>query len=142
MQFVKWLSITARYTRMYLDRQLLPLGLNGSHHMYILKICEQPGITQDKFLECFYIHPSNITRSMYALEKSGFIRREINQDDRRTCRLYPTEKAWEVCGHIRQICASWQSSVLADFTPEDRAKFLDMLAQAGEKAVRLWDDPS
>lgn len=137
MHFIKWVSIAFRHTKMYLDKQLAPLGVNSSQHMYIIRINEEPGVTQDQFVNGFYIHPSNVTRSLMALEKGGFVRREANEGDRRTFRLYPTEKAKNICRQIKTIGDAWQEAVLADFSPEDRQKFLDMLRQAGEKSVQL-----
>lgn len=138
MEFVKWLSIADRYTKMYLDRHFSPLGINSSQHMYVLKVCEQPGITQDQMLGCFYVHPSNVTRSIAALEKAGFLRRESNPEDKRTCRLYPTERAMAACQPIRDICARWQEQVLETFTPQERQAFLSMLRKAGMRAVEQW----
>ena len=33
MNLIKWLSISDRHTKMYLDRSLAPLCLNSSQHM-------------------------------------------------------------------------------------------------------------
>lgn len=49
MELIKWLSVADRHAKMYLDHQLSPFHLNSSHHMYVVKICENPGITQDQF---------------------------------------------------------------------------------------------
>ena len=65
---------------------------------------ENPGMTQDRFITSFYINPSNITRSLAYLEREGFIRKENNKKDKRTCCLYPTQK-WEMVYHeIVKIC--------------------------------------
>ena len=80
MKLVKWLSISDRHAKIYLNRSLAPLGLNSSQHMYVLKICETPGVTQDQFIHFFYLHPSNVTRTLSALEKAGFLRRERNPE--------------------------------------------------------------
>ena len=53
MILVKWLSIAERYSKIYLDRLLAPLGLNSSQHMYITVICRNPGITQEEFTEYY-----------------------------------------------------------------------------------------
>lgn len=137
MELVKWLSIADRHTKMYLDRCLAPLGLNSSQHMYIIKICEAPGVTQDQFIHFFYIHPSNVTRSLAALEKAGFLRREENPEDKRTCRLFPTERAREAYPRILEILEEWQKGVLSAFTPEEEGQLLSLLRRAGEQAVEL-----
>ncbi|MDA3731080.1 MarR family transcriptional regulator [Niameybacter massiliensis] len=135
MELLKWLSISDRYTKMHLDRELAPLGLNSSQHMYILKICQEPGITQDKFINVFYIHPSNVTRSIAYLEKADFIRKEPHPKDKRTCCLYPTEKGLAAYADILNIQSNWHERLLADFSPEERELFLAFLHKAGKKAI-------
>ena len=95
MILVKWLSIAERYSKIYLDRLLAPLGLNSSQHMYITVICRNPGITQEEFTELTYLNPSNITPALNSLIRSGFISKETDPKDRRKNCLYPTAKAYE-----------------------------------------------
>lgn len=120
MDFFKWLSISDRYTKMQFDRALATLGLNSSQHMYILKVCQTPGITQDQFFSYFYIHPSNITRSLAFLEKEGFLRKEPHNKDKRTCCLFPTEKGIQANEEILSIQRNWYQTMLYDFTEEER----------------------
>lgn len=135
MEFLKWLSITDRYTKIHLDRELAPLGLNSSQHMYIQKICMEPGITQDRFLTLFYIHPSNITRSIASLEKAGFIRKEPHKKDKRTCCLFPTEKATKANKQIIAILDHWYEVILQDFSLEEKKCFSSFLNKAGQQAI-------
>ena len=65
-QYIRWLSVADRYTKMHLDRHLAKLGLNSSQYMYVIRVCQDPGMTQDQFLASFNIHPSNITRALAA----------------------------------------------------------------------------
>lgn len=135
MNLIKWISVTNRYTKMYLDRMLMPLGLNSSQHMYIIKICEEPGITQDQLFGFFHINPSNITRSLAALEQQGFLQKRINPKDKRTSCLYPTEKGIQVCGEIQAICDEWKERLLGQFTQEEQQQFLYVLSQVGQNAI-------
>lgn len=137
MNPIKWLSISDRHTKMYLDRSLAPLGLNSSQHMYVLKICETPGVTQDQFIHFFYLHPSNVTRTLSALEKAGFLRRERNPEDQRTCRLFPTRRALEARPQILSLLRRWQEQVMEPFSPEEREVFLTLLQRLGAQAVSL-----
>lgn len=135
MELMKWLSITNRYTKVYLDRMLAPLGLNSSQHMYIIRICKEPGITQDRFFSSFHINPSNITRSLAALEKQGFIEKEVNSKDKRTCCLYPTVKALEAYQKIQKICQTWNDKLLHQLTEQEKEQFANLLQRVGEAAV-------
>lgn len=137
MEVIKWLSIADRYTKMYLDRCLAPLGLNGSQYMYVLKICENPGITQDSFFGFFYVNPSNITRALAVLEKEGYVRKDINPLDKRTCRLYPTDRAVDAYSKIRTIIANWETQMLSDMTPETLEAFNSRLRSLAQKSMEL-----
>lgn len=103
--------------------------------MYVLRICEVPGITQDQFNSLFYINPSNITRSVAALEKMGYLERRPNEKDKRTCCLYPTEKAKAAYQPLRQICEEWNRRITGGLTEEERAQFMCLLEKVGEAAV-------
>ena len=65
MQLLKWLSVTDRFYKIYLDKQLAPFGINNSQYMFLIKICRSPGILQDSLLNMFYVHPSNIVPVSY-----------------------------------------------------------------------------
>ena len=53
MQLLKWLSVTDRFYKIYLDKQLAPYGINNSQYMFLIKICRSPGILQDSLLNIF-----------------------------------------------------------------------------------------
>lgn len=137
MEVIKWLSVGDRYTKMHLDRQLSLLGINSSQHMYITAICKSPGITQDRFLQQFYVNPSNITRSLAFLEKEGFIRKEIHPEDKRTSRLYPTSKAIDACETIKDIVERWEALLLEGMDKQQICQFKKQLEQVALRAVSL-----
>lgn len=140
MEVIKWLSVTERHTKMYLDRQLEPLGLNSSQHMYITRVCENPGMTQDRFITSFYIDPSNITRSLAYLEREGFIRKENNKKDKRTCYLYPTQKGEMVYHEIVKICRQWEQDILGILTQEEQQTLDTLLQRIGKQSVDYLEE--
>lgn len=133
--FIKWFSIGFRHISMYLDKQLAPYGLNNSQYMYVVRVCERPGITQDQFLQLFYIHPSNVTRAIAALEKQGFIERRCNQQDRRTFCLFPTQRALEAYPCIVEIRRQWQQELLEQTDPALRSQLQETMKKIALYAV-------
>lgn len=136
MKIIKWLSVADRFTKTYLDNQFAPLGINSSQHMYLLKICRDPGILQDSLMESFYVHPSNIVRMISTLEKNGFLTKSAYEKDKRTCRLYPTQKALDIQAQIEEICARAENLLMEGITGKDRQVFEDVLRQAGKQMAR------
>ena len=77
-------------------------------------------------MDMFYVHPSNIVRTVAALEKQGMIMRSPNDKDKRTCKLYPTERALSVIDEIQTVCEKTEALLLQGFRESD------LLIQAGE----------
>ena len=136
VETIKWLSIAGRYTKMYLDKQLEPLGLNSSQHMFVIKICEEPGISQERLFSLIYLNPSNITRAITALEKQGFLVKRQNPADRRTFILDPTEKARQTYPEIVKIAGGWYEMALEGFTEEEKALFDSLAKKAGNNLLK------
>ncbi len=136
MRMLKWLSVVDRFVKTYLDNQLAPLGINSSQHMYLLKICDQPGILQDSFLNSFYVHPSNIVRTLAVLEKNGFLTKEPCKKDKRTWHLYPTQKALDIAAQIRAICDRTEAVLTDELSDAQRREFGDLLLQTGKRITR------
>lgn len=132
MKLLKWLSVTDRFYKMYMDRQLAPLGINSSQHMFLIKICRSPGILQDSLMDMFYVHPSNIVRTLAALEKQGLIRRLPNDDDKRTWKLYPTERALSVVSEVQSVCEKTEALLLQGISVTDQDRLMELLMQAGK----------
>ena len=129
MQLLKWLSVTDRFYKIYLDKQLAPFGINNSQYMFLIKICRSPGILQDSLMDMFYVHPSNIVRTVAALEKQGMIMRSPNDKDKRTCKLYPTERALSVIDEVQTVCEKTEALLLQGFRESDKNLFIDLLIQ-------------
>lgn len=72
--------------------------------MFLIKICHSPGILQDSLMDMFYVHPSNIVRTLAALEMQGMITRSPHDKDKRTCKLYPTERALSIIDEVQAVC--------------------------------------
>lgn len=136
MNILKWLSVTDRFSKVYLDNQFAQFGINSSQYLYILKICDCPGILQESLIESIYVHPSNIVRTVSALEKKGYITRDAYDKDKRTCRLYPTEKAVEISGQLRKISDDLKKLLMEEISGEEQEVFDRVLMKAGRRIAK------
>ena len=116
----KWIALANRHYLMYLNKRLASYGLSGSQYLFILNICRQPGLTQDKLPDIIHINKSNVTRALAHLEKRGFIRREVNPQDKRTAAVFPTQKALDVYPHVMEIIRGWDASVTSPLTEDEK----------------------
>lgn len=82
-------------------------------------------------MDMFYVHPSNIVRTVAALEKQGMIMRCPNDKDKRTCKLYPTERALSVIDEVQTVCGKTEALLLQGMSESEQNLFMDFLIQAG-----------
>lgn len=136
MKLLKWLSVADRFAKAYLDERLAPLGINSSQHMYLLKICDHPGISQDSLLESVCVHPSNIVRMVASLEKKGFLIRTPCEQDKRTWQLYPTERALSIAEQVRAACRETEAALLEGLTEQKKDDFENTLFRVGRGMAR------
>lgn len=129
---LKWLSVTDRFAKLYLDKQLAARGINSSQHMFLIKICKNPGVLQDSLVDTMYLHPSNIVRTVAALENKGLLTRKPCEEDKRTCRLYPTEQAMALIGDVESACTETEKVLLQGLSYEEKADFERMLMRVGK----------
>ena len=80
----------------------------------------------------FYVHPSNIVRTVAALEKQGMITRSPNDQDKRTWKLYPTDRALSVIEEIQAACERTEALLLKDMSEAEKKLFADLLMQSGK----------
>ena len=133
MKLLKWLSVADRFSKIYLDEQLAPFGLNSSQHMYLLKICHHPGILQDALVNSFYVHPSNVVRTVAALEKSGFLTRVPYEKDKRTWRLFPTQKALNIADNVQTACEKAEEILVTGLDDVQCSAFESTLLHIGKQ---------
>ena len=83
-------------------------------------------------MDMFYVHPSNIVRTIAALEKQEMITRTPNDQDKRTWKLYPTDRALSVFEEIQAVCEKTEELLLQGFDEKEKNLFTDLLMKAGK----------
>lgn len=127
----------ARLANLYRAEALAPHGLYGGHHTYILNICRNPGVSQEKLAGMIYVNKSNVARQLSYLEENGFVRREQSKTDRRQMLVYPTDKAQQVLPVVRRVLREWENSILEDFAPQEREQLAAVMERVMHKAVSV-----
>lgn len=113
---VRRFSILHRQSGIYLDRKLRALDIKVGQFLYLVCICEQPGLSQEQLASLLRIDKGSVARTVKQLVQDGYLRREVCPRDRRQYQLYPTEKAWEAHAHIGEITRQWEQRLVQQLT--------------------------
>lgn len=72
MKLLKWISVADRFTKVYLDNQFAPLGINSSQHMYLLKICEIPEFYRIPCWKAFMFIQATLSEQCWHWKRRAF----------------------------------------------------------------------
>ena len=119
-----------KYGKAYLDNKLSGYGINSGQYYYIIIICDNEGITQDKIKSIVHVHPSNVTRALDILDNNGYVIKKDLESDGRTCKLYPTQKAKDIYSKILKLSNEWVSIITNNFSDNEKELFEKLLKKA------------
>lgn len=113
------------------------VGLAGVYHSYVLAICKNPGLPQEKLVQYLCINKSNVTRHLAHLELEGYVERRASEEDKRETLVFPTQKMFDILPEVKDITLDWNTK-LADGIDEDELKlFHEILDKMLNKAIEI-----
>lgn len=87
--------------RIILERQLNKTGVYRSQHQILLYIAKNPNVSQKEIAKLHGVSTATIAVSLKKLEKGGYIRRIVDQEDNRFNQICITDKGSDVAEHSR-----------------------------------------
>ncbi|MGE4470544.1 MAG: MarR family winged helix-turn-helix transcriptional regulator [Desulfovibrio sp.] len=106
--------------RSLLDQRLRPLGLSNSRWM-ALKTIQFVGspVSQREIAEAMGVESPTLARALDQLEKDGWVRREVSEQDRRVKLVELESKATLLLEEITRICFEVEQELLTRFTAQE-----------------------
>ena len=139
-QIIRDMTEISRCGVQYRSDKLTPMGLKSCHSSYLVEICENPGISQDKLARRILINKSNVARQVANLEEDGFIRRVPSEADKRVMELYPTEKTLALLPQLKEILNQWEDCITHDLTEEEIEQITVLLNKMKYRAALYMED--
>ena len=76
--------------------------LTKGQYLYLIRICENPGIIQEKIAEMIKVDRTTAARAIKKLEMNGFIEKKGDEHNKKIKKLFPTEKGNMIYPYIRK----------------------------------------
>ncbi len=127
--------------KQYFVREFEALGLGRGEGSCLLRICENPGISQENLSRLLLMDKGNLARRLSCMEEKGLVNRQVSPQDRRILELYPSEKGLDLLPRIREIRSCWDEHVLEDISPEEKERLSSMLQYIADKASEMLKNP-
>ncbi|MGL5024209.1 MAG: MarR family winged helix-turn-helix transcriptional regulator [Cetobacterium sp.] len=74
------------------DIEFKEINLSKGQYLYLVRICENPGIIQDKVASLLKVDRSTAAKSIKKLVEHGLVKKEKDEHNKKELKLYCTEK--------------------------------------------------
>ncbi|EGA91048.1 MarR family transcriptional regulator [Planococcus donghaensis MPA1U2] len=115
------------------------LDLTKGQYLYVVRICENPGMIQEQLLDMIKVDRSTATRALQKLEKNGFIEKKDDPANRKNKQLYPTEKGKAVYPIIKRENVHSDRVALQGFSKEEEQAAHDLLQRIRKNVEKDWE---
>lgn len=113
--------------------------LTKGQYLYLVRICENPGIIQEKVAEMIKVDRTTVARAIKKLEMTGFIDKKEDENNKKIKMLFPTEKGKKVYPFIKRE-NEYSNLVALEGFSEREVESLHNLLQRVRKNVEVdWE---
>ncbi len=113
--------------------------LTKGQYLYLVRICENPGIILEKLAEMIKVDRTTASRAVKKLDMNGFIEKKGDQHNKKIKRLYPTEKGQSVYPFIIRENNHSNKVALDGFSEEEAERALQLLQKVRMNIEKNWD---
>lgn len=113
--------------------------LTKGQYLYLVRICEHPGIIQEKLAEMIKVDRTTAARSIQKLEDNGFIEKKDDPHNRKIKKLFPTEKGESVYPSLKREHDYSDRVALTGFSESEAETLYNLLHRVRTNVEKDWE---
>ncbi|RUT29622.1 MarR family transcriptional regulator [Paenibacillus zeisoli] len=113
--------------------------LSKGQYLYLVRICEHPGIIQEKLAEMIKVDRTTAARAVQKLENSGFIEKKEDRHNKKIKLLFPTEKGQNVYPFIKKENEHSNHVALEGLSERETETIFNLLQRVRSNVEKDWE---
>lgn len=113
--------------------------LTKGQYLYLVRICENPGIIQEKLAEMIKVDRTTASRAIKKLVINGFIEKKEDHHNKKIKKLFPTEKGNNVYPFIKRENNYSNNVALEGFSEREVETIFNLLQRVRENIGDDWE---
>lgn len=113
--------------------------LTKGQYLYLVRICENPGIIQEKLSEMIKVDRTTAARAIQKLEINGFIEKKEDESNKKIKKLFPTEKGKNVYPFIKRENDYSNTVALEGFSETEAETISNLLQRVRKNIEKDWE---
>ncbi|ASZ06666.1 MULTISPECIES: MarR family winged helix-turn-helix transcriptional regulator [Enterococcus] len=139
VEILRDIGVIARALDSISNIEFKEVDLTRGQYLYLVRICENPGIIQEKLAEMIKVDRTTTARAIKKLEKNGMIKKEQDQENRKIRHLYPTSKGKTVYPLIIRENEHSNQVALQGITEEEAQQLKTLLEKVSANVSDDWN---
>jgi len=139
---IEWcLSLLSKYSVQILENDFKDIKLTKTQMLFIIHLKQRPGIHQDHLAEIFKMERSTVTRAVQRLIQLEFIKKEVDEKNRKANCLFLTTVGDDVYNQVMTKLLEWTGVLTKGMTKEEIDMSIRLLSKMASNACHhLGDD--
>ncbi|WP_341280944.1 MarR family transcriptional regulator [Paenibacillus sp. FSL H8-0537] len=113
--------------------------LTKGQYLYVVRICENPGIIQEKLAEMIKVDRTTAARAIQKLEEQGLIAKKDDDSNKKIKKLFPTEKGEAVYPFLKREGEHSNAVAMSGFSSEEADNMLQLLQRVRKNIEVDWE---
>ena len=114
--------------------------LTKGQYLYVVRICEHPGIIQEKLADLIKVDRTTAARAIAKLEKNNFVEKRDDDVNRKIKKLYPTNKALAIYPSILNEHKHSENTAMTGFSEAEKVQIATALEKMRKNIEKDWED--
>ncbi len=115
------------------------IELTRGQYLYLVRICEHPGIIQEKLAEMIKVDRTTTARAIKRLEEKGMVQSAADQTNKKIKKLYPTDKGKKIYPFIIREHHYSNQVAVKGLAPEEVAQLQKLLKKVRQNVSEDWN---
>ena len=139
VEILRDIGVIARALDSISNIEFKEVDLTRGQYLYLVRICENPGIIQEKLAEMIKVDRTTTARAIKKKKKNGMIKKEQDQENRKIRHLYPTSKGKTVYPLIIRENEHSNQVALQGITEEEAQQLKTLLEKVSANVSDDWN---
>ena len=138
-EILREIGMIARVLDSISNIEFKEFDLTKGQYLYLVRICENPGIIQEKVAEMIKVDRTTAARSIQKLESNGFIEKKDDPHNKKNKKLFPTEKGKNVYPFIKREHDYSDLVALEGFSETEAETLFNLLQRVRKNIEKDWE---
>lgn len=133
----KAISYLYRYEQIYIGKKIEPYGIGSGQFPFLMRLYREDGVNQESLSDYLKIDKGTTTRAIQKLVDEGYVFRQRDETDKRSYKVFLTEKGKKLEPDMRKIGSEWEEILFSSFDDSQRREITNSLEIMFENVFRI-----